>query len=490
MKSEIQWYKRIAARIRKMSTILAIIVAFTSSGAAIYGQGLSGVPLIPMEGGVYYDYDAPPTPAPAAQTAVPSGPVAASYDTVVNQPEEYTHTDTNVASDPNVAVNPTGPFEKRGDYYVRTTDRYGNPKYDLDEFSPGTLPLPMGAMPNSGPERIDPRTLQPSGLKGAAGDTILNSPGCQLCGGGFGNPRLWSFEVGARILHRERPEHIDAIPDILGYVSSVSTVQGYAIEKDNSFDICGGLDIRAKRYLGRNAKNVNFFLEFEYWGLNEWNMTNRYLFYGLDEEGAQDVDEMEYKVRSRVNSFELNLRVQPRGTLHDRMVYLPNGRVQRQCRQGWSGNMLVGIRYFNQNDYGLLSNLTEGYTLDCETDNNMLGFQIGGELIDQHCMWNWGVNWKIAPLYNWSDRTYTASWVQNPAKAAEGQLAGLADIGVWINYRFTKRWTGRFQYNVMWITGVAQETNQIVQGMNDRYAIDNDTTEFMQGMTVTMEYAW
>ncbi|MBQ3350691.1 MAG: hypothetical protein IJG38_09850 [Thermoguttaceae bacterium] len=487
MKSVIQWYKRIAIRVRKMPTILAIIVAFTSSGAAIYGQGLSGVPAIPLEGGVYYDYNAPPVPA--AQSAVPSGPVAASYDSVVTQPEEISHTDT-VATDPTVAVNPTGPFEKRGDYYVRTTDRYGNPKYDLDEYSPGILPQPMGAMPNSGPERIDPRTLQPSGPKGAAGDTILNSPGCQLCGGGYSNPKLWSFEVGAKILHREAPEHIQSIPGILGYVSNIPRIEGYTVEKDNSFDIATGLDIRAKRYLGRNAKNVNFFLEFEYWGLNEWNMTNRYLFYGRDSEGESVIEEMEYKVRSTINSFELNLRVQPRGTLHDRMVYLPNGRVQRQCRQGWSGNMLVGIRYFDQNDKGFLRNLTEGYYLDCEADNNMLGFQLGVELIDQHCMWNWGINGKIAPLYNWSDRTYTISGSETAVKAAEGQLAGLADVGLWVNYRFTKRLTGRFQYNVMWVTGVAQATSQIVQGANDRYAIDNDTTEFLQGLTVSMEYAW
>lgn len=476
MKSVIQWYKRIAARVRKMPTILAILVAFTSSGAAIYGQGVSGVPAIPLEGGVYYDYNSPPTPS-------------ASYDSVVTQPEGYSDI-SNTVTDPTVAVNPTGPFEKRGDYYVRTTDRYGNPKYDFDEYSPGILPQPMGGMPNSGPEKIDPRTLQPSGPKGAAGDTILNSPGCQLCGGGYGNPKLWSFEVGSKILHRESPEYIQSIPEVLAMVSSVSTIQGYAIEKDNSFDISGGLLIRAKRYLGRNAKNVNFFLEFEYWGLNEWEMTNRYLFYGLDEEGESDVDEMEYKIRSRANSFELNLRIQPRGTLHDKMVYLPNGRVQRQCRQGWTGNMLVGVRYFDQNDYGLLRNISDNIYMDCETDNNMLGFQIGAELIDQHCMWNWGVNWKVAPLYNWSDRTYTASGLERPAKAAEGQLAGLADIGVWANYRFSKRWTGRFQYNVMWITGVAQATSQIVQGVNERYAIDNDTTEFVQGLTVTMEYAW
>ena len=480
MKSAIQWYKRIAARVHQMPKILAFLIAFISSGAISFGQGVSGVPAIPLDSGAY---DAPP--APAAQTAIPSGPVASSYDSVVTQPEEYANPVDNTTN-PTVAVNPTGPFEKRGDYYVRTTDRYGNPKYDLDEYSPGILPQPMGAMPNSGPERIDPRTLQPSGLKGAPGDTILNSPGCQLCGGGYGNPKLWSFEVGAKIMHREKPEHIEDVPGILGMVSALSTIEGVVIEKDTSFDIAAGLDIRARRYLGRNAKNVNFFLEFEFWGPNEWNLTNRYLFYGKDDEGESAVDEMEYKVRSRVNSFELNLRIQPRGTLHDRMVYLPNGRVQRQCRQGWSANMLVGIRYFDQNDYGMLSNLTQGFYTDCEVDNNMLGFQIGGELIDQHCMWNWGVNWKVAPLYNWSDRTFSAAGL----KSAEGQLSGIGDIGVWANYRFTKRLTGRFQYNVMWITGVAQATNQLVQGVSDRYAIDNDTTEFMQGMTVSLEYAW
>ena len=487
MKSAIQWYKRIAARVHQMPKILAFLIAFISSGAISFGQGVSGVPAIPLESGVY---DAPP--APAAQTAVPSGPVAASYDSVITQPEEYSISD-NIVSDPTVAINPTGPFEKRGDYYVRTTDRYGNPKYDLDEYSPGILPQPMGAMPNSGPERIDPRTLQPSGPKGAAGDTILNSPGCQLCGGGYGNPKLWDFEIATRILHRETPEQIQYIPGVVGQVNSVQVVQQVSILKDSSFDISAGLDIRAKRYLGRNAKNVNFFLEFEYWGLNEWNLTDSVYIEGQTIGGADDNCLIDYKVRSRANSFELNLRVQPRGTLHDRMVYLPNGRVQRQCRQGWSTNMLVGIRYFNQNDFGLMSNLTVPRFVGCETDNNMLGFQVGGELIDQHCMWNWGVNWKLAPLYNWSDRTFTFNTPtlgNGSVKAAEGQLAGIADIGVWVNYRFSKRWTGRFQYNIMWITGVAQETTQLVQGVNDVYAIDNDTTEFMQGLTLALEYAW
>ena len=148
--------------------------------------------------------------------------------------------------------------------------------------------------------------------------------------------------------------------------------------------------------------------------------------------------------------------------------------------------MLVGFRYFNQDDYGLLNNITEGYYTDCEMNNKMFGFQVGGELIDQHCMWNWGVNWKVTPLYNWADRSFTAAGL----KSSEGQLAGLADIGIWANYRFSKRWTGRFQYNIMWLTGVAQATSQLVQGINDRYAIDNDSTEFLQGMTVSLEYAW
>ena len=148
--------------------------------------------------------------------------------------------------------------------------------------------------------------------------------------------------------------------------------------------------------------------------------------------------------------------------------------------------MLVGFRYFNQNDLGTLRNLTESYYVDCEADNNMIGFQVGGELQDKHCLWNWGINWKIAPLYNCADRNYRAAGL----KSYQGQLAGIADIGVWANYQFTKHWTGRFQYNVMWITGVAQATSQIVQGANERYEVDNDTTEFMQGLTVSLEYAW
>ncbi len=423
-------------------------------------------------------------------------------------PEGAVPASNGIGMNPNYAASPstptaigTAPVEKRGDYWVRNTDRYGNPKTDLDQYSPGILPQPMGALPNSGPEKIDPRTLEPSSLKGAPGDTPLNTGGCQICGGGYGNPRLWTIEAGLRVLHRDTPEGIEGIPGICSVISSIPNITGLYQRADSSFDVCGALDLKVKRYLGRDVKNNDYFMEFEYNGLAEWKLDNQYILsgYKVETTTAEDgttsstnvpVSELyNFHIRSRLNTLELNLRFNNRGTLHDKLVYLPNGRVQRQCKPGWSNNLMVGIRYLNQNDLAMLTNLSTGSFLGCETDNNMLGFQIGGELIDKHCLWNWGFNWKVSPMYNWADRTLKLNGFESKTNA--GQLSGMADLGFWADYKIAKHWKVRAQYDIMWVVGLAQATNQIERGVyDDQFALDNDSVEFIQGLTLAVEYGW
>ena len=474
--------------------------------------------------------------------------------------------------------------------YEPTSDRYGNDKPDAGEYSPGMLPQGMGGLPTSGPEKIDARRLQPSDFKGAAGSNPLNSVGCQICGGGFGNPKLWDIDFGIRVLHRGRSRANKIMEGVNLVDGSTKTITGKSI----TYDIAAGLTADVTRYLGRDSRNNDYYMEFSYAGLNKWDETasfslgtnfgywyndlrvnnfalgsnyNYMVETGTNEAGAKtyqvfnfggtnslpggvpglsgtttiyndfvptdpstfdptyigsgvnigdygtyDEDAtqtvysptiMRLNVTSELHTAEINLKIAPRGSLHDRLVYLPNGRVRRECRTGWATNMTIGMRYFNLSESAVLSGHDISYSdlngasYSVDVNNNLLGIQIGGELIDKHCIWSWGTGWKIGPVYNWADKdNYLISNVlsgsQSMTFAKNSQkLGAFADISVWADYKFTKHWTAKVGYDFMWITSVALATEQLSVG-TDLGTKDASLTGtvFYQGLTLGAECAW
>ncbi len=474
--------------------------------------------------------------------------------------------------------------------YVPTTDRYGYEKPDAGEYSPGMLPQGMGGLPTSGPEKIDARRLQPSDFKGAAGNNPLNSVGCQICGGGFGNPKLWDIDFGLRVLHRGRSRGNTLIEGVNLETGAGTSIDGKAI----TFDIAAGLTAGITRYLGRDNRNNDYYFEVEYSGLNKWDETasfsmgSNYVYWyndlrvnnyvlgsnfnymvesgtnadgkktyqlfnfggtsslpggipgltgtttiyndfvptdpdtfnptiigsGVDigDYGTYDKDStqtvysptiMRLNVTSELHTLEMNMKIVPRGSLHDRMVYLPNGRVRRECRTGWATNMTVGLRYFNLNESASLSGYDPTYSdlngasYTVDVNNNLLGLQIGGELIDKHCIWNWGCGWKVGPVYNWADKdNYLVSNVLSGSQAFSysknsQKLGAFADISVWADYKFTKHWSAKVGYDFLWVTSVALATEQMTVGADiGTKGASLTGTAFYQGLTFGAECAW
>ncbi|MCR4411643.1 MAG: hypothetical protein NUV77_04355, partial [Thermoguttaceae bacterium] len=367
----------------------------------------------------------------------------------------------------------------------------------------------------------DPTASPPGGLDAFG-------PCCAYCGGGSGCPPLWSTIQAVRILGRTRASDATLATEAVsgGFRSAMTG-------KSLSFDIAPGYYATLERYLGRDERNFDWFAQGGYWGFNSWVAKDEIAsthvvaqdspvglvvhgplnspfgggFVGLDWANA-----MAARYNSRLESAELNLVLRPRGR-PDRLVLHPSGRWQRECQPGNYWSFLVGLRYFDAaerfeldgrsvlnvdanrdgdlGDPGDLVNAVATGTYVTRTDNDLLGFQIGTDLMFRQCVWEWGFRFKVAPLVNMAEQeahVVTADPVFGDRSVAfrdsNTELAGLIEFGVVGNYKLRPNLAVHAAYDIAWLTGVALAPDQAITPGK----IDAEGGFFFQGLTVGLEW--
>ncbi len=226
-------------------------------------------------------------------------------------------------------------------------------------------------------------------------------PCCAVCGGGDSCPPNWYTHQETRILARNWPEEFglvyeDAFIGLDSGGNPLFTPQAIMSTRDAGFDVAAGYAATVGRYLGRDAENRDWFLEFSYWGLNDWRESRAVtgerltdntgtvlpviatfgsLNSGFDPaSGAPSIsfpfgltiptttfnspvahsillrvggfnraDEHRIAYQSGIHNYELNLRIHPRAPM-GRLVLHPNGRWRRECRPGRHFSYLFGVR--------------------------------------------------------------------------------------------------------------------------------------------------
>jgi len=223
-----------------------------------------------------------------------------------------------------------------------------------------------------------------------------------LDGGTWGaDPPNWYTHQEARILARSWPEEFGLVYEdgFIGLDSDgnpVFTPRAIMTTRDAGFDVAAGYAATVGRYLGRDTENRDWFLEFYYWGLNDWRESRAVtgerltdntgtvlpviatfgsLNSGFDPaSGAPSIsfpfgltiptttfnspvahsillrvggfnraDEHRIAYQSGIHNYELNLRIRPRAEL-GRLVLHPNGRWRRESRPGRHFSYLFGVR--------------------------------------------------------------------------------------------------------------------------------------------------
>ncbi len=305
---------------------------------------------------------------------------------------------------------------------------------------------------------------------------------CEFCGGGNCIPPTWSLESSVAVIGTSKANSrtlgINSLPDgpfqvtsgsiasqplQYGFFNNVSNTLALNTHTPNLSD-SAGVDTVISRYLGRDGEKRDYFIQFEFSGLERFygesnvegtvapvysttatvsaqqlpptilfftgslispfvfpnspasspfqpnpstqqnfDPTNAYAFNGATH--------MEVSTWTTFNNWEMNLKVagnnQP-----DQMVLNPNGHWYRQCKTGYYYSYLFGLRAmvidekyeFNASgttfDPNMNPLLSSQGRYVARTTNAMLGLQTGGTLEYRFCRWELEAHSKVGMFVN------------------------------------------------------------------------------------------
>jgi hypothetical protein len=380
-------------------------------------------------------------------------------------------------------------------------------------------------------------------------------PGCAICGGGSNvSPPDWYVEQDMRVLLRSRASYTGLGFEFSSEASGTASVVGRAVfsTENTAPNISGVWGMKVGHYFARDTKNRDHYVEFDFWGLNNWrdeasfdggrmsvfndsgqkiaehgnlysgyavkkvlDNTNLYvpILNGTIMPGFDRADQQSSSYRSSTNNFEINGRFTPRGR-DDRVVLHPDGRWRRECQPGMFVTYVYGMRFFQLNetfnfrsrgrtdvfdpDTGQLIDSTEyAGQYDVMTHNNLLGLQGGLDITFRHCRWDWGFTGRVGPYVNFSDQvSYVTSGVEF-SPGLNRRLAGskhgssvVAEAGIQASYKFRPNLIGRFSYDFMWVSGVALAPDQIQFVPEPVNEIASNGYLFLHGAKLGLEWMW
>jgi hypothetical protein len=402
----------------------------------------------------------------------------------------------------------------------------------LGEEAPGDLPVSTHPA-NPSVQAVPP---QYQGIENGLLPGWEAGDGCAVCGGGYCQPPLWYDMQGVRVMNRSRPRRVtlgvqyETVTNSLGQqvVVPVSVFNTRSV----NYDVAPGYYVTLGRYLGRDSQGRDDFVEFTYWGMNTWNDSNFYmgsrvtdtqtlghditfgnLFspFPTNMAGFNRADSHTVSINSELHNWELNLRLRPRGR-PDQFVMQPNGRWRRECTPGAYMSYLVGLRYmtigdgfrWRANGYiqdEVLGNHFTYGNYEVQTENNLLGLQIGTDMIFRRCKWSWGVHAKVGPYVNFArgmqdiqtqgtGDPFALFELNDRFNTRKQKVALVGEVGFEANYKFTPSLTGRISYDFMWVSGLALAPEQLQFTATPQNYINTDGGMFSQGLTMGLEWTW
>ncbi|MHB1037146.1 MAG: hypothetical protein ACYC35_20890 [Pirellulales bacterium] len=396
-------------------------------------------------------------------------------------------------------------------------------------------------MPSAG--GYDPNSFQSNSFGPEEGCPVgEDCEPCWICGGGrYGRPGAWFIQAEGTAFQRTRPREatFTFTKQIINTTQGNFVVNGILQTTDALlFDAEAGLRATVGRYLGRDDMNRDHLWEFTYTGLNRWDAsssirgnsfkdTENGITYGnlftpfqvtsTLSPGTQDLggfnraDLHQLDYASDFNSYEFNYRVRRRLT-RDRLVLTPDGHWRRQCTPGATPSFFFGVRELSIHEsfaftsrgvitpeVGPSSQVSGDYLVT--TRNNLVGFQVGGDYIQQNCRWSWGVRGKAGPYINFDSQS---SHIVNSAPAdllstmeIDRYLYGkgpnpafVGEVGLLADYQIRPNMTLRAEYDFMWVAGLVLAPEQVDFTLSSTGKPVDSGYIMYQGATVGVEMTW
>jgi len=226
------------------------------------------------------------------------------------------------------------------------------------------------------------------------------------------------------------------------------------------------------------------------------------------------------------------MRIRPR-TRHDRMILYQNGRWRREAQDGCCVySFLAGLRGMSLDESYSLSGsgqiIVEDPALpvptvaatrgeyDIYTHNDMVGLQIGGDVVYRKGFAELGMRIKGGVFVNFADQYSTVLStgglddpmgdpelydVNGPYTDVNNQyseerlarsrdVAGVAEFGFTAAYQVRANMVVRAAYDLMWLSGVALAPEQVNGQIGVPGRINRNGLQFMQSLSLGVELDW
>jgi hypothetical protein len=319
----------------------------------------------------------------------------------------------------------------------------------------------------------------------------------------------WFTEAEFVMLHRNTaPRQILTI-DVVPFGNNLFTPILMSTETAG-FGYEPGTRVTIGKFYGRDLDNRDRTLEVTYFGGFDWSA-----FYAVtasgnetlrtavadDAPGFQDAAAQSYTYESDLNSLEINAKLSSR-LPRDRMVMEPDGSWYRECTSSWLPSYIAGVRWINAEEqftFGAIGALPAQQLAlyDITTQNDLLGVQLGLELTEQHCRWNWGASAKLGGYVNIVEQhtTYDA-FIGTTTLAARDELATDAtmtigiDVNLKASYQIRPNLALKVGYEFIWLQGMALAPQQLEFNTAAAPVLRTGNHYFLDGGNIGIEWVW
>lgn len=363
--------------------------------------------------------------------------------------------------------------------------------------------------------------------------------GCGACGGGGLRPTWFAYtDVVALERSSGRPVNLSGTERTVVINNQqilVRTVEQSTRDLDFGYSV--GTRLTVGRFLGTDFVKRVHTLEFSYLGPFDFDSSHQvragstttvnpftgnpiitlgdlitFFPNGVGGFNFTNLQRAEYS--SDFNNYEAVWRVR-RSLGRDSLVALPNNSWEKRCTPGFTPSFLAGFRYITINEAfgfhaqgrhvlydangGIDSDVLARGDYRVRTTNNLFGFQIGGDMVQQYCRFNLGARGKIGLFGNRASQTsvITASDLEGatlPSRAFGDAITKFAFVG---EFGFTGVWhvrpnmNLRAAYDFLWVTGLALAPLQVTPKTGNQPAnLDHSGSTFLTGPSLGAEFFW
>lgn len=289
-----------------------------------------------------------------------------------------------------------------------------------------------------------------------------------------------------------------------------------------------GTRLTLGRHLGVDDRNRDWDLEFTYFGLFDWSGANQLVTtpnpfsdfnFGLlfltnndTLPGFNGAVDHRVAYTSDLNNLEMNVRITQRPA-RDRRVLSPNGVWTRELNSDLYFDLLGGLRFIRQHEQftftsrGADADLQRGdYFI--ETENDLIGLQIGGGAVYERGWWNVGASGKAGGYVNLADQHSVVNFADDRAgtsssgfflaplpenrdeRAGSQALAGVGELELFAAAHLRNNIRVRAGWNLMLIQGLALAPEQINFENHGVATISDSGLNVNTGWTLGAEMLW